>query len=91
MAKAKTGGRKKGTPNKNTADLKALAGKHGPWALKAIRHLAEHAEAEQVRLSACRELLDRVLGKPESIDFLERMEKLEGLLDRHASPSMPRP
>ena len=64
MAKVKTGGRKKGTPNKNTADLKTLAGKHGPWALKAIRFLAEHADTEQVRLSACRELLDRGSGKP---------------------------
>lgn len=60
----KTGGRKKGTPNKNTADLKALAGKHGPWALKQIRALAENAETEQVRFSALRELLDRGYGKP---------------------------
>ena len=65
MAKGiKTGGRQKGTPNKNTADLKALASKHGPAALKAIRALAETAEAEQVRLSAWRELLDRGYGKP---------------------------
>ena len=60
----KTGGRKKGTPNKATADLKKLARKHGPWALKALRHLAEHAETEQVRLAACRELLDRGFGRP---------------------------
>ena len=64
MAKVKTGGRKKGTPNKNTADLKPLASKHGPWALKQIRALAEHAETEQVRFSALRELLDRGYGKP---------------------------
>ncbi len=60
----KTGGRKKGTPNKNTADLKALAGKHGSAAIRAIRVLAETAENEQTRLAAWRELLDRGYGKP---------------------------
>ena len=65
MAKGlKTGGRRKGTPNKNTADLKALASKHGPAALKAIRVLADTAENEQTRLAAWRELLDRGYGKP---------------------------
>ena len=65
MAKGyKSGGRQKGTPNKNTADLKALASEHGPPALKAIRVLAETAESEQTRLAAWRELLDRGYGKP---------------------------
>ncbi len=65
MAKRlKTGGRQKGTPNKATADLKKLAGKHGPAAIKAIRVLAETAENETTRLTAWRELLDRGYGRP---------------------------
>ena len=65
MAKRlKTGGRQKGTPNKNTADLKALAAKHGPAAIKAIRVLADTGDTEQVRMAAWRELLDRGYGRP---------------------------
>ncbi len=65
MAKGKkTGGRQKGTPNKNTADLKALAAKHGPAAIKAIRVLADTGDTEQVRMAAWRELLDRGYGRP---------------------------
>ena len=64
MAKAKTGGRQKGTPNKITADLKKLASKHGPEAIKAILALAKTAENETTRLAAWRELLDRGYGRP---------------------------
>ena len=65
MAKGKkTGGRQKGTPNKATADLKALASKHGPAAIEAILVLAKTAENETTRLAAWRELLDRGYGKP---------------------------
>ena len=60
----KTGGRRKGTPNKNTASLKELASKHGPEAIKEIRAIAKTAENEQTRLAAWRELLDRGFGKP---------------------------
>ena len=60
----KTGGRQKGTLNKATASLKALASKHGPAALRAIRILAESAENETTRLAAWRELLDRGYGRP---------------------------
>ena len=64
MPKVKTGGRQKGTPNKITADLKKLAGIHGPEAVTAILQLARSAENEQTRLAAWRELLDRGYGKP---------------------------
>ena len=65
MAKGKkTGGRQKGTPNKVTADLKKLAGKHGKEAVAAILTIARSAENEQTRLAAWRELLDRGFGKP---------------------------
>ena len=60
----KTGGRQKGTPNKITADLKKLAGEHGPEAVAAILTIARTAESETTRLAAWRELLDRGYGKP---------------------------
>jgi hypothetical protein len=46
----------------------------------AIRALVDEARAGNVQ--ACRELLDRVLGKPEPIDILERLEELEDALER---------
>ena len=65
MAKGlKTGGRQKGTPNKNTANSKASASEHGPEAIREILVLAKTAENETTRLAAWRELLDRGYGKP---------------------------
>lgn len=60
----RTGGRKPGTPNKVTADVRALAGKFGP---KALNTLAKIMESEKqpaaARVSAAKELLDRAYGK----------------------------
>lgn len=47
------GGRKKGTPNKTTADIKKLAQKYGVSSLKGIAELAKSAENEGTRLAAC--------------------------------------
>jgi len=61
-------GRKHGSLNKATADIKALAHVYGPDAifkLATMAGLTEHqaAESEVVRLGAVRELLDRGYGK----------------------------
>jgi hypothetical protein len=56
-------GRKKGSPNKITAEIKALAHKYGPDALKELARLARGAESEAARVAACREILDRAYGK----------------------------
>jgi len=60
----KTGGRKAGTPNKVTHDIKVLAQGYGPDAIKRLYHLALNADSESVQVSACRELIDRGYGKP---------------------------
>ena len=60
----KTGGRKCGTPNKVTHDIKVLAQGYGPDAIKRLYHLALNADSESVQVSACRELIDRGYGKP---------------------------
>lgn len=65
MAKGKkTGGRVAGTPNKATADVKALAGEYTEDAIAELARLATKAESETARVSAIKELLDRGHGKP---------------------------
>jgi hypothetical protein len=56
-------GRKPGTPNKDTASVKALAFEHVPKALKILARLADYGESDAVKVSACKELLDRAIGK----------------------------
>ena len=64
----KTGGRKKGTPNKATADIKALAQKHGPAAIAKLVSLMSPAKGAEVpvatQTAAAKELLDRGYGRP---------------------------
>lgn len=59
----KTGGRKAGVPNKATAEIKAVAQKHGPQAIQELVRLMREAESESARVSAIKELLDRAYGK----------------------------
>ena len=63
----KTGGRKKGVLNKTTQDIKALASVYGPSAITELARLATEAVNEQTRVSACKEILDRVYGKASQI------------------------
>lgn len=57
------GGRAKGTPNKVTADIKALARLHVVEAMKELARLSVHAESEAARVAAIKELFDRGFGK----------------------------
>lgn len=63
----KTGGRKKGSPNKATADVKALAGVYGASAIEKLAYLMEKGESEQVQRAAASDLLDRAYGKPAQV------------------------
>src|SRR5215510_6679778 len=56
-------GRKKGTPNKVTAEIKELAQKYGPEAIAELARLATKAESEAPRVAAIKELLDRGYGR----------------------------
>ncbi len=58
----KTGGRKKGTPNKITADIKAAFRLHGDELVKALLALTKSKD-ERVRLGAIQAALDRGWGK----------------------------
>ena len=60
----KTGGRRKGTPNRATAEIKALAQTYGPDAIDTLAEIMnDKAAPEASRVAAIRELLDRGFGK----------------------------
>lgn len=59
----KTGGRKKGSLNKATADVKLAAQKYTPAALKTLADIMKASESDPARVAAAKELLDRGHGK----------------------------
>ncbi|MGD0108957.1 MAG: hypothetical protein ABSC06_33740 [Rhodopila sp.] len=83
-------GRPKGSRNKVTADIRALAQQWGPDALKGLAVMAglakvtgqSAAESEAVRKSAMDSILDRAYGR--STQPMEHSvdEGLESILDR---------
>ncbi len=68
----KAGGRKKGTPNKATAEIKATFQKHGDELVQALLALTR-SDDERVRLGAIQAALDRGWGRPS--------QAVEGTLD----------
>lgn len=56
-------GRPLGSPNVITRPVKELAAEQGEASIAKLVHLREHAESEQVRFAACKELLDRAYGR----------------------------
>lgn len=74
-------GRKKGIPNKATADVRALAGQYGPDAIKELARLAVEAESEPARVSAIKEILDRAYGR--SVQAVEH-SGVDGAPIKHA-------
>lgn len=61
----KTGGRKKGAPNKANADLRLLAQEYTAESVELLVEAMRDATAPiQARMFAARELLDRGHGKP---------------------------
>lgn len=60
----KTGGRRKGSPNRVTADIKKLAQTYGPDAIDTLAEIMNSKDApEAARVSAIKELLERGFGK----------------------------
>ncbi len=59
----KAGGRKKGTPNKATTEIRAAFQKHGEELVRALLALCK-SDDERVRLAAITAALDRGWGKP---------------------------
>jgi len=62
--RAKTGGRKAGTPNKVTAEVRTLAQQHGADAIGTLAEImGDPTRNENARIAAAKELLDRGYGK----------------------------
>jgi hypothetical protein len=72
MAKGKkTGGRKPGSTNKLSAEIKALAQKHGPEMIEGLLAMARDEEAPHAsRIAAQKEVLDRGFGRPAQVQIL---------------------
>lgn len=84
------GGRQKGTPNKVTADVRALAQEYGPRAIATLASIMENEEQPApARVSAAKELLDRAYGKsPQPIEnagFEDAAEFLRAIGERLAA------
>jgi hypothetical protein len=56
-------GRAKGTPDKVSAEIRATAAAYGPKVIAELVRLVSHAKNEATRVAACKELLDRAIGK----------------------------
>jgi len=67
----KTGGRRKGTPNKATADIKAIAQQYGEESILGLIEIARDTDAPHAaRVAAYKDILDRGYGKPtQSVDL----------------------
>jgi hypothetical protein len=65
MKGQKAGGRRKGTPNRATADVKALAGAYTPEAVRLLASVMRNSKAPlMARVMAADKLLDRACGRP---------------------------
>lgn len=67
----KTGGRKKGTPNKATRAVKEIAGEYTEQAIETLVSIMAGGEGitATAQVAAVKELLDRAHGKPtQSVD-----------------------
>ena len=82
IAKTPGSGRKKGTPNKATADVKALAQVYGATAIETLAKLMTDKEApDSIRRAAAVDLLDRGYGKPtQAIDAKLGLPSWEDIL-----------
>lgn len=84
MKGRKTGGRKVGSTNKATKDIRALAQKYTDRAIKRLVHIMDKAESEAAQAAAAKELLDRGHGKSKQPLEHDVGEGLEDWLDQLA-------
>lgn len=78
------GGRQKGTLNRATADIKALAQQYTGEAIKTLAEIMRTSENDTARIAASKELIDRGHGK--SVQGVELTGKDGGPVVVSASP-----
>lgn len=76
-------GRKKGSLNKATADIKAIAQGYGEQAIRTLADLMLTAEADSTKVAAAKELLDRGYGRAKQVS------EVEGVLGVNVITGMP--
>ena len=74
-------GRKLGSLNKITREVKEMAREHGPAAIKHLVHVMKNGSSEQAQVTAAREILDRAYGKPTQYHDVTRRTDLTDLTD----------
>ena len=82
VTRIKTGGRKAGTPNRTTAEVRQLAMNRAAEAIDLIADLMKNSQNDAVRLQAAKELLDRCCGKSADAIEVRRFENAERLQGR---------
>lgn len=82
VTRIKTGGRKAGTPNRTTAEVRQLAMSKAADAIDLICDLMKNSQNDAVRLQAAKELLDRCCGKSADAIEVRRFENAERLQGR---------
>lgn len=70
----KTGGRKKGTPNKNNLGVKERLEEKGINCIDEILAIARYTEDEQIRFQCYKELLKYVYPQRKAIEFAQDIE-----------------
>lgn len=56
-------GRKKGSPNKVTAEVRTIALQYGEEAIDILANMMVNGQSESSRIAAAKEILDRAYGK----------------------------
>lgn len=79
------GGRPKGSLNKATKDIKALAQEYVPSALKELARIATKGKSESARVAAIKELLDRGFGKAHQVIAGDRDNPLQLVITNEES------
>ncbi len=90
-------GRQAGTPNKATADVRAIAREYGARVIEGLWAIFTTSENDATRIAAGREILDRGYGRPrQGIDLAwnlallsdEQLDQLERLMTIMAEPTL---
>jgi hypothetical protein len=79
-------GRKKGSPNKVTAEIKEIANQYGEQALLTLVNLMHTANSDSTKVMAAKEILDRAYGKATQYQEVEVDHK--GGVDVNIAPKL---
>ena len=77
VPRIKTGGRKPGSQNKVSREIRAAAMLHADEALDVLVGLMTASENDQVKLAAAKELLDRACGRTADAIQVSRFENAD--------------